>query len=236
MNQHGDQILANLRAVDAERQRRADDAGLGQRVEQVKHFQQARFERTYADLLAQPAYSAVTRFFLDELYGPHDFTARDAQFARIVPALERLFAAEIIGTVGLLGELHALSERLDSRMAEAIEPGPLDAQAYAQAWRTVGEPALRNRQVDLSLQVGAALKRYTRNPLLRHTLRMMRAPAQAAGLGALQRFLEAGFDTFRGLRDPEAFLDTLGRRENALAAALFEGRPVPDLGDTPAPP
>ena len=236
MNQHGDQILANLRAVDAERQRRADDAGLGQRVEQVKHFQQARFERTYADLLAQPAYAAVTRFFLDELYGPHDFTARDAQFARIVPALERLFAAEIIGTVGLLGELHALSERLDSRMAEAIEPGPLDAQAYAQAWRTVGEPALRNRQVDLSLQVGAALKRYTRNPLLRHTLRMMRAPAQAAGLGALQRFLEAGFDTFRGLRDPEAFLDTLGRRENALAAALFEGRPVPDLGDTPAPP
>ena len=151
---------------------------MGQRVEQVKHFQQARFERTYADLLAQPAYAAVTRFFLDELYGPHDFTARDAQFARIVPALERLFAAEIIGTVGLLGELHALSERLDSRMAEAIEPGPLDAQAYAQAWRTVGEPALRNRQVDLSLQVGAALKRYTRNPLLRHTLRMMRAPAQ----------------------------------------------------------
>lgn len=231
MNHDAELILANLRAVDAERKRRAEDPAFGARVERVKHFQQARFERTYADLLAQPAYAAATRFFLDDLYGPQDFSQRDAQFARVVPALGRLFPAEIVGTVSLLGELHALSERLDSRMAEVVASGPLDGLRYAQAWRSVGEPELRERQINLSLQIGAALKRYTRNPLLRHTLRLMRGPAHAAGLAALQQFLETGFDTFRQLRDPVTFLALLSQREKAIAAALFAARPVPDLGD-----
>ena len=59
----------------------------------------------------------AARFFLDDLYGPRDFSERDAQFARIVPALVRLFPHEIVGTVQALAALHALSERLDSAMA-----------------------------------------------------------------------------------------------------------------------
>ena len=54
----------------------------------------------------------------------------------------------------------------------------------------------RVRQIDLIVEVGKALDRYTRNPWLRHTLRVMRAPAKAAGLSAMQQFLELGFDTF----------------------------------------
>ncbi len=75
----------------------------------------------------------------------------------------------------------------------------------------------------LMLQVGGALERYTRNPLLRHSLRLMRAPAQAAGLGALQSFLENGFDTFREMRGAREFLDTIANRERELAARLFGG-------------
>ena len=61
------------------------------------------------------------------------------------------------------------------------------------------------------LAVGSALDRYTRNPLLRASLRLMRGPAAAAGLGALQGFLERGFDTFREMRGAREFLDTVAR-------------------------
>jgi hypothetical protein len=61
--------------------------------------------------------------------------------------------------------------------------------------------------------------------MLRHSLRLMRGPARAAGLGALQSFLEAGFDTFRGMRGAEEFLSLIGQRERALAAALFASSP-----------
>ncbi len=59
----------------------------------------------------------AARFFLDDLYGPEDFTRRDEQFARVVPGLVRLFPQEIVGTVISLGELHALSEQFDTAMA-----------------------------------------------------------------------------------------------------------------------
>ena len=83
MSPEAQQILAHLRGVAAERQRRAGDAGLAQRVLALKAYQQRRFSLTYADLLATPRYAAVARFFLDELYGPHDFTERDDQLARV---------------------------------------------------------------------------------------------------------------------------------------------------------
>ena len=79
-------ILGLLKVVDAERERRSADPGLNARVAALKAFQQRRFSHTYADLLASSRYGAVARFFLDELYGPSDFTRRDEQFARMVRA------------------------------------------------------------------------------------------------------------------------------------------------------
>jgi hypothetical protein len=97
---------------------------------------------------------------------------------------------------------------------------------YAKAWREVARAEDRDRQIELMLTVGRALDRYTRSLLLRRTLRMMRAPAQAAGLGALQQFLERGFDTFRQMGGAAHFLDSIARRERQLAAHLFAGGDV----------
>jgi hypothetical protein len=223
VNEQGQRILECLQRVAAERARRRADPAFGQRVQAVKHYQHRRFEQTYADMLAHPRYAKAARFFLEDLYGPEDFTQRDDQFARIVPALVRMFPREIVGTVEALAALHALSEQLDSAMGAALPASPPDHAAYAEAWRAVGQPAQRERQIQLMLQVGGALDRYTRNPLLRHSLRLMRTPAQAAGLGALQGFLENGFDTFREMRGAREFLDTIATRERELAARLFAG-------------
>lgn len=223
MNEQGQRILECLQRVAAERARRRADPAFGQRVQAVKHYQHRRFEQTYADMLAHPRYAKAARFFLEDLYGPEDFTQRDDQFARIVPALVRMFPREIVGTVEALAALHALSEQLDSAMGAALPASPPDHAAYAEAWRAVGQPAQRERQIQLMLQVGGALDRYTRNPLLRQSLRLMRTPAQAAGLGALQGFLENGFDTFREMRGAREFLDTIATRERELAARLFAG-------------
>ncbi len=225
MHPEGTQILQHLGVVTAERQRRARDPALELRVRAVKAYQHQRFARTYADLLASARYAKAARFFLDELYGPHDFSARDDQFARVVPALVRLFPHEIVSTVRALAELHGISEVLDTAMAEACAGPGFDAPTYCRAWQAVGRVDDRERQIALMLAVGSALDRYTRNPVLRHSLRLMRGPARAAGMGALQSFLENGFDTFREMRGAEGFLGTVASRERALAAALFGARP-----------
>lgn len=221
------QIQHHLQAVNEQRRRRAQDPALARRVGRIKQFQQARFEQTYADLLADPRYTAAAKFFLNDLYGPDDFTRRDDEFARIVGPLVRLFPDEVVRTVLALSCLHALAEELDTAMGGAIGDGAIDGASYGRAWRAVGREADREEQVVLMLAVGRALDHYTRNALLRQSLHLMRRPAAAAGLGALQRFLESGFDTFRAMGGADAFLDTVALRERAMSALLFGGGDVP---------
>lgn len=227
MEARGRQILEQLQAVQAERERRGADPALQQAVTAIKAFQHARFALTYRDLLDDPRCAPAARFFLDDLYGPRDFSGRDAQFARVVPALVRLFSDELVHTVLEVATLHALSESLDSRMGQALGPRDADATTYAQAWRETGQPQARERQIGLIVDIGTALGRHTRKPLLRQSLRLMRGPAQAAGLGALQAFLETGFDAFRQLPDLAGFLAVVAGRERELARALFAAEAAP---------
>ena len=214
-------MLALLQQVDAERAVRLAEPGLDQLVQLLKRYQQIRFSNTYADLLKMPRYERATRFFLQELYGPGDYSRRDAQFARVVPALVRIFPAEVVATVGRLARLHAISERLDTRMAQALGVLVLDRASYTAAWQACGAPDQRQLQIDLTVAVGESLEQLTKKPFLRQALRMMRGPATAAGMSELQVFLESGFDTFRAMGGAAAFLQMVRSREEALAAALF---------------
>lgn len=227
-------ILQDLSHVEAERQRRTSDPRLAASVVALKTYQQRRFARSYAALLQSPRFGPAARFFLDELYGPRDFEERDRQFASVVPALVRLFPAEVVETVASLARLHSISEQLDSRMALSFGvEAAVDAPGYVAAWREVGDPEAREQQVSLTLSIGADLDRLTRKPLLRQTLRLMRGPAQAAGLGALQGFLERGFDTFRAMKGSGEFLTEVGRNERLLCAALFGDGDSALLGQLP---
>lgn len=223
-----DRIRAHLHTVALLRAQRQADPVLAGRVRAVKTYQARRFEHTYTDLLASPRYRGAALFFLQELYGPQEFADRDTQFARVVPALVRIFPQEVVHTVEQLGALHALSEALDDACARHLPSGPpcppgapLDAAAYIAAWQGAGQPQAREQQIVLTQSIGKALEGFTRSRLMRTSLRLMRGPAQAAGLASLQRFLEAGFDAFGAMKGADDFLRWVSERERALAAALF---------------
>lgn len=221
MREDQSNIAAGLECVRALRVERSADPELAARVTEIKRYQHRRFESDYTELLNSERYGAAARFFLNDLYGPVDFSARDAQFSRIVPALRRLLPDEVFRTVEQLIELHALSESLDQAMAYCVGPGPVDAATYANAWRQVGRQAERLRQVELVLDVGRALDRHTRKPLLGTTLRLMHAPAQAAGLGDLQAFLQDGFIAFKAMKGADEFLSRIADNERKQIAVLF---------------
>jgi hypothetical protein len=227
-------ILQSLDAVDLQRRLRAETPGLAAQVAALKAYQQQRFARTHASLLAHPRYGRAANFFLNELYGPQDFTQRDAQFSRIVPALARLFPADTVATVESLAAVHALSERLDTATAIHLDGEPPARASYVRAWQATGEPAARARQIELVMRIGEALDRHTRSFVLRASLKAMRGPARAAGMGALQTFLEAGFDAFGAMRGARDFLAAIEARETALARRLFDPAAVASATGVPA--
>ena len=217
--------------VERLREESRSEAAIAAGVSSVKRFQARRFAGTYADLLASRAYAPAARFFLDELYSDKDYAERDAQFARIAHAVEKLFPRDVAQTAANLARLHALTESLDHAMARTgVMKDVVDVSGYVQAWKLVDRGADRQAQLDAVVALGAEMTRLTRTPGLRLMLKMMRAPAAAAGLSSLQRFLEAGFDTFAGVArqrgGAEQFLATIHERERRLMELLFEADAV----------
>lgn len=213
--------VAHLRA-------QAQTAGVVLAVHQVKQLQARRFRATYADFLHHPRYAIATRFFLEELYGEHDFTERDAQFGRIAGALERLFPDAVAELAVDLAETHVLTETLDQQLARhwlAQGSRPRDeAERYVLSWRLTGERPLRDRQLSVVKHMGRELQRLTRMKSLLVALKFMRRPAQAAGLSSLQQFLESGFAAFAALGDDaDGFLSTINDRERTWIDTLFDG-------------
>lgn len=226
-----DTIRQCIAQVTLLRQQRSADPPLGQAVQAVKELQSTRFRGSYADLLQSDTYAPAAQFFLAELYGSSDYAARDAQFGRIAGTLQTLFPRPVVAMAVALAELHQHTEQLDHAMGALWRQADGDAPArYVAAWKGVGQPQARQGQLASVLAMGRDLARLTAKPGLRTMLHMMRGPARAAGLGELQRFLEAGFDTFgqlvrtRGAVDQ--FLATIEAREAALMAQLFDAPAV----------
>jgi hypothetical protein len=209
------------------RRLRGNAADKPARLEEVKRFQSERLARSYADIAAQPRYRAATSFFLEDLYGPKDFSRRDASMVRILPAMTRMLPASAVETATLAVELEALSEHLDHRVAAALADGPIDEATYADAYRKASTPEERTRQIDLIVAVGERLDQVVKMPLIMTSLRVMRRPARLAGLEDLQTFLEHGFAAFRAMDGAKSFLDLIRNREMQVLSRLFSGEPNP---------
>ena len=193
-------------------------------------MQAHRLERTYADLSAHARYRAATRFFLEDLYGEKDFSARDREMLRIVPVMARILPASAVETAAQAIELEALSESLDQRLAEALGEAALDDASYAAAYRESSSRREREHQVTLVVAVGRRLDGLVRKPFVSQTLKLMRQPARVAGLSGLQDFLERGFEAFRAMNGAHEFLETFSKRERRILEKLFSGDPDPFSG------
>lgn len=223
-------------ARELRRQANADPVRAARRT-RLRQFQAARLAATHADLLASPRYQQAARFFLSDLYSPKDLSARDAEIERVLPIMTNLLPASGLQALGLAAEVDALSERFDAAMTEALGArldAPLGEADYAQAYRQVGDVDGRAHQIELIRATGEVLDGLARKPGLRTLLKTMRRPAQLAGLGELQGFLERGFDAFRSMRSADEFLDRVIGRERQLAEALFAGADCLALSPQPS--
>jgi hypothetical protein len=225
-------LLHQLSRVQRHHRERASNADLARALAALGSWQSRRLRTTYADLERIPRYALAMDFFETDLYGGADFAQRDADLARVVPAMRRLAPDSVIATIALAVELNALSQDLDRAMADELRANPDDFSVadYCRAYRRAGRFEERRRQIALIGEVGTALDRLVRKPMVRGALAVMRKPARAAGFAALQDFLERGFAAFAQMRGADEFLATIVTRENGLHDAIASGddAPFPD--------
>lgn len=225
-----DALLAAKRELDATCSATPQAA---QRLRELQAWQAARLARTYDDLRGEPRYAAAVEFFLSDLYGPHDFTRRDAQFTRAWRRLKRGLPAAALQVLGLTIELQVLSAELDQAMLSRLGGVAVSNPTYAKAYREVGRRDARQRQIDLLVEIGTELQRVVTLPVIGLMLKAAHLPAHLAGLGALQGFLERGFGAFRRMGSAQVLLEAVRSRETALMQALFAGCADPFKPATP---
>lgn len=205
----------------------AADPVIERRRASLRAWQAARLARTHADLLASERFGEAAAFFLSDLYGPKDFGERDAELERILPLMTTLLPVSGLNTMLLAIEVDALSERFDAAMVGVLgaqlDTPEMSDEAYASAYREVGDRPGRETQIRLIGETGEALDAFAQKPFVRMALKMMQGPAKMAGLGELQAFLERGFDAFRTMRDASEFLYFIVSREREFSAKLFSG-------------
>ena len=203
----------------------------------VRTWQQERLATTHAALLKSPTYGPAATFFLTELYSTADLTQRDADIERVIKILVKFLPDKALRTLAAALEMDALSERMDGLMAAQLraaqtsnQPLVITETSYALAYRAMGQFDLRLRQIELTQEIGLALDKLSRLPLLRRLLRMMSGPAQIGGVGGLHAFLERGYAAFAHMGGAEDFINAIvdqEREEHVRLARLDQsgGKP-----------
>jgi hypothetical protein len=226
------QLRDSLTRMHIARARSLNDAPLHERLLQLKRWQVQRLSDTYADLLAHPRYGPATEFFRNDLYGPKDFSQRDRDVERIYSTMTKIMPAKALQAVATALELEALSEELDLELAELLGDklslnANLTAEQYAEAYRSTGRRAERERQITLIGKLGDNLHGLVKVPLLYTSLKLMRQPAKLAGLATLQDFLERGFNVFRHMGSAAEFLGIIVQRETRIMEQIFSKHRAP---------
>ncbi|MDH5821508.1 hypothetical protein QFW77_00670 [Luteimonas sp. RD2P54] len=199
---------------------------------ELRRWQAQRLERSFARFLEDPRRRAAARFFLQDVYGDHDFARRDADIVRVIPMMQKLLPPRLLDTIASAIELGALSQALDLRMAAALQHlAPrgrrLTQDLYGRAYREVGLPRLRAHQIAMIEEVGSGFGRALRQRGVAALLAFSRGPARLAGLNELQGFLERGYAAFDQLGEVEGFVGEIGAEERAAMQRLFEEHPQP---------
>lgn len=76
-------------------------------------------------------------------------------------------------------------------------------------------------------RLGEDLDAIVFKPLVYNTVRMLRIPTRLAGFGALQDFLDRGFQAFHHMQGADEFIATIVERETRILDRIHASCPKP---------
>ncbi|WP_032096004.1 MULTISPECIES: FFLEELY motif protein [unclassified Alteromonas] len=231
------EIIKHIHRVNAQRDL-ANKLNLMALIHQLQDWQCQRLLVSHDDLAKQQRYQKAMAFFVEELYGPKDFSQRDADLVRVIPKLAKVLPEKAMNAMNDALSLNALSFDLDMEMAQYLNKHfatqPINRDSYAQAYRSVGRKDDRESQITIISHLGDQLADVIKVRGIGMLISMSRRPAKMAGLLALHEFLDRGFNAFKAIGDVQSFIQPVLERETRLMEILLsENTTLPE--DNPLP-
>lgn len=209
----------------------AQEANLLAQIRAVQEWQSARMLLTHSDLLLQPRFSPAMHFFVEQLYGPQDFSQRDQDITRLVPKMAKYLPNRALSILGDALELNALCFELDFAMAGKLRGQQITRQSYATAYLNCANQTQRQQQITLLQTLGTNLAEAVATKGISTLLMLARRPAKKAGLLSLYQFLHQGHHVFKRLGKADDFILPIVQREQQLMINLFAPEQINLLPD-----
>ena len=225
-----DNIVMHLTKVQ-ELHHQVQAQGQVQAVRQLQSWQTARLLASHQTLWENKRFRPAMQFFIDELYGPKDFSQRDEEIAKVVPKMAKLLPENALTSLASALHLNSLSFELDIQMVNTLGEQPIDRDSYAQAYRACDNHSQRQIQIELLETLGHDLADVVKIRGSSTLLMLSRIPAKLAGVETLHEFLESGFKAFKKLGEVADFIDPIVNKERDIMNALFDEKqtnPLPE--------
>lgn len=195
-------------------------------IRKLQAWQTKRLLITHDDLWQSKRFKPAMQFFVDELYGPRDFSERDQELARVVPKMAKLLPETALVSLEAALRLNSLSLELDIALAKQLADNELNRDSYFHSYRDANNQLQRQEQIDLLESLGFDLAQVVKISGISAMLMLSRKPAKVAGVESLHQFLEKGFKSFKKLGKVEDFINPVVSREKRMMLELFSAKSV----------
>lgn len=179
----------------------------------------------FGDLYVLEGYSAAIDFTMSDLAGV-GISSRDRDLERAAPAITTMLPLKALTTIATAAEMNARVLQINIAICRCLMldhalPTVITERDYCLACRRASSFDECAELVHLITGLGDTLQSLITVPMIGITLRAMRAPAHAAGFGALQEFLEKGYTTFREIPDIDHFLKEIESRMISIFERIY---------------
>lgn len=209
-----------------------DDPGQLWQYDRFTEWQMTYLLAYFDDLHERPGYDEAIDFTMSDLAGV-GISRRDRDLERAAPAITAMLPRKALETIAAAAELNARVLEINLGIFGHLQhdgrlPDTITNRGYCIACREASTLDECMDLVHLATHLGRTLKRLVRVPLLGAMLRAMRGPAHAAGFGALQEFLEDGYQKYRQIPDIDHFLEEIDTRMTEVFETIYTV-PLADL-------
>lgn len=210
-----------------------DDAELLKNYDRFANWQLQYLLPFFEDMYVQSGYAAALDFTMSDLAGV-GISSRDRDLERAAPAITRMLPLRALQTIASAAEMNARVLKINIAICRQLLvdnqlPADITERDYCVACRGASSFPEIAELVHLVTGLGKSLKSLIKVPMIGITLRAMRAPAHAAGFGALQEFLEKGYTTFREIPNIDHFLSEIEGRMISIFERIYT-LPLDELG------
>ncbi|MGI9249281.1 MAG: FFLEELY motif protein [Woeseiaceae bacterium] len=193
-----------------------EDASLLKAYDRFANWQLDYLLPFFSELYVVDGYAAAIDFVMSDLAGV-GISSRDSDLERAAPAITTMLPLGALETIATAAEMNARVLKINIGICRYLLtgtrlPAEITEYEYCVACRKASSQEECVGLVHLITGLGETLKSLVKIPMIGITLRAMRAPARAAGFGALQDFLEKGYFTFRQIPDIDHFLSEIENR------------------------